>query len=125
MQLSYRGNQYNYEPSAIPMEEGEMTGKYRGQAWKMRYPRHINVVQPVANLKYRGVSYCTTRTGGVETTSRPTSSADLSAEWATIHRANLLKNLERRLIAAKTKGDRDLIDLLQQECNDLGLACPV
>ncbi len=125
MQLSYRGNRYNHEPSAIPMEEGDVTGKYRGQAWRMHYPRHINTVQPVANLKYRGVSYRTTNVGGVETTSRPTSSADLSAEWASIHQTNLLKNLERRLMAAKTKGDRDLIDLLERECNELGLACPV
>ena len=37
------------------------------------------------------------------------------------HRENLARNLQKRLLVAKGKGDTDLIFLLEREANYLGL----
>jgi len=37
-----------------------------------------------------------------------------------IHRANMQKNLQRRLEAARAKGDEELIRLLEAEANYIG-----
>ncbi|MGF1491913.1 MAG: DUF4278 domain-containing protein [Microcoleaceae cyanobacterium] len=66
MNLTYRGIDYSTQMSPIDMAEGELTGKYRGQAYPIIYPRHIPLphchrrsstigVSPV--LKYRGITY--------------------------------------------------------------------
>ena len=39
---------------------------------------------------------------------------------AQLHRANLRKNLERRLEAAKASGDQKLIQILEAESNYIG-----
>jgi hypothetical protein len=41
-------------------------------------------------------------------------------QTANLHRMNLRKNLERRLEAAKARGDEDLVRMLQAEANYLG-----
>ena len=40
-QLSYRGIVYEKELPLIEMETGEYGGRYRGQSWHYRYPRHV------------------------------------------------------------------------------------
>ena len=69
MKLTYRGNRYESEPTAIDMIDSQVVGRYRGQSITLQYPRHIPV-QPVADLKYRGVAYATTPTGQVRPVSR-------------------------------------------------------
>lgn len=44
----------------------------------------------------------------------------LSNQAAQLHKANLRKNLERRLEAAKASGDENLIKLLEAEANYIG-----
>ncbi len=44
----------------------------------------------------------------------------LLAQAAQQHRANLRKNVERRLEAAKEKGDESLVRVLQAELNYIG-----
>ena len=41
-------------------------------------------------------------------------------ETAQLHQVNLRKNLERRLEAAKARGDESLVRLLEAEANYLG-----
>ena len=41
MKLTYRGANYEYDIPTVDMIEGEVAGKYRGQNWNYRYPRHI------------------------------------------------------------------------------------
>ena len=42
------------------------------------------------------------------------------AQTANLHRVNLRKNLERRLEAAKARGDADLVRMLEAEANYIG-----
>src|SRR4028118_799230 len=56
MKLTYRGANYEYDIPTVDMMEGEVAGKYRGQNWNYRYPRHI----PTPN-KYGGRNYTTKR----------------------------------------------------------------
>lgn len=128
MKFKYRGRSYEYKPSEIEMEPGPVVGKYRGQQWQLHYPRHMNVPQPAMALKYRGIAYRTTETGGIETprpktvdgtpvqipTKVPTHKA-LEAELTKTHRAYLVKRLAHRLEVARANGDEQLVRLLEWE----------
>ena len=133
MKLTYRGVSYNYEPPPIDMMEGEVGGKYRGQPWTVSYPRHIPVPQPALSLKYRGVSYQTgdAANAGVPAPATPVANVPIWAvsprnashtvvsEVSKIHRDNICQNLERRIEAAKARGDRQLLQMLEQESQQL------
>ncbi|TAE54486.1 MAG: DUF4278 domain-containing protein [Oscillatoriales cyanobacterium] len=51
MKLTYRGANYEYDIPTVDMIEGEVAGKYRGQDWNYRYPRHLAVPK-----KYGGIN---------------------------------------------------------------------
>ncbi|MBD2042718.1 DUF4278 domain-containing protein [Microcoleus sp. FACHB-672] len=133
MKLTYRGASYNYEPPTIDMMEGEVGGKYRGQPWTVSYPRHIPVPQPALSLKYRGVAYQTGEVAdaGVIASAAPVektpvwavsprnASHSVVSQVSEIHRANICQNLERRIEAAKARGDRQLLQMLEQESQQL------
>ncbi|NES87468.1 MAG: DUF4278 domain-containing protein, partial [Moorea sp. SIO2B7] len=59
MRFSYRGVSYEREASILEVNQGEIGGKYRGQDWTYRYPRHIPHLQPKIFMQYRGVAYST------------------------------------------------------------------
>lgn len=59
MKLTYRGIQYNYNPPTVETVERGVGGKYRGLDWRFRNLKKPPVLQPTANLKYRGVHYQT------------------------------------------------------------------
>ncbi|MDY6940747.1 MAG: DUF4278 domain-containing protein [Cyanobacteriota bacterium] len=122
MKLNYRGIHYEFDRTPIDMEPGPVKGKYRGRPWEIHYPRHMNVPQAVMALKYRGVAYRTTETGGIATPPAsdriPTQvpkPATLEAQLATVHKAYLLQRLTHRLEVAKAKGDERLVHLLELE----------
>jgi hypothetical protein len=134
MRLSYRGNSYNLESVPVSMVESGITGRYRGQTFRFSHPRRVPVPQPILNLKYRGVAYQTTTTGGIETvptaTAQPVVSTAKSTyvktsaiqsrrvllnEVSRIHRQNIQRSLQHRLEVARAKGDQNLIYQLEQE----------
>ena len=128
MKLTYRGTNYENDISAVEMVEGEIGGKYRGQSWNYRYPRHIPVPEQAYNLKYRGVEYNTKRTQEPEVVVAKTVVEPVLALAASrakactavpditkVHRANLCNILDRRLQIAKAKGDERLLRLLESE----------
>lgn len=140
MELSYRGLHYDYDPPTVDMMEGEAGGLYRGCQWQVRYPRHIPVTQPSHSLKYRAVAYSTPATAenldsdsaldrqisaevkamrktGIFSNSKP--QPKIWQEAAQIHQANICRSLQRRMNVAEAKGDRKLMNLLQQESQDL------
>jgi Domain of unknown function (DUF4278) len=119
MKLSYRGDIYEYNPVAIDMVEGEIGGKYRGQSWTVRYPRHIPVPQPVLDLKYRGVAYRT----GTDTVAKPVMPDGAIATTPAVcdslsetHLASIRRRLEHRLRVAKDHNNESLIQMLEAEC---------
>jgi hypothetical protein len=128
MKLSYRGIPYEYTPPSLEMSESEILATYRGQSYPLRYPRHMTMVQPVADLSYRGVPYRTTANGGTEALERPTrdrlapvmSMSDLEfSQLNQVHQENLCKRLSARIASARDRGDDKLLQLLEQESQQL------
>lgn len=141
MELKYRSISYKQNPPTLELTTGETGGKYRGANWNHHYLRHIPVPQPVANLKYRGVTYCTgdpvdveasqlrrRYTGTVVATSKPTlqntqpqakSRREVMDELNNIHLNNIRRNLEHRLQVARAKGDRHLVQMLEAEVEQI------
>ncbi len=123
MKLTYRGANYEYDIPTVDMKEGEVAGKYRGQNWNYRYPRHIPVPQNPHDLQYRGVHYRSDRqsakiNGDVETVDTARATVTSSAkveEVATVHRMNICNILDRRKQVARAKGDVKLMHLLEIE----------
>jgi len=117
MKLTYRGANYEYDIPTVDMIEGEVAGKYRGQDWNYRYPRHIPNPK-----KYGGPNYTKKRDsqagdGNVAAASAPAAvkSYPTVVEVAQVHRANICNILDRRTQAAKAKGDERLLRLLELE----------
>lgn len=133
MKLSYRGVSYEYEPPTLDMMEGEVAGKYRGQEWRVRYPRHMPVAQPTFDLNYRGVAYRTgqpadARMSATAASAQPTpvwavstrnSAHTFVSEVSKIHSNNMCQNLERRIQAARARGDQQLLQMLEKEAQQL------
>ena len=69
MKLVYRGVSYDYNPPQVAVEEGAVTGKFRGLDWRFHNLKKPLVLQPPVNLTYRGVAY----------NNRPTSTQEKSA----------------------------------------------
>lgn len=132
MELSYRGNHYEYDPTTVAMAEGDMSGKYRGQAWTSPYPRHIPVPSH-HHLKYRGVSYCPNPRAAAEAAFAAPCAEEtplrvaatrrncipILNEVEAAHLENIRRNLEYRLQVAKDRGDRALIQMLEAESKQL------
>ena len=110
MQLTYRGANYEYDIPTVDMVEGEVAGKYRGQNWNYRYPRHIPVPKT-----YGGVNHSAKRDTAAASAPAAVKSAPTFAEVAQVHRVHICNILDRRQQVAKAKGDERLMRLIEIE----------
>ncbi len=111
MQLTYRGADYEYDIPTVDMIEGEVAGKYRGQNWNYRYPRHIPVPKTcgsVNNIAKRDTAAASALVAAVE--SSPT-----AVDVAQVHRVHICNILDRRKQVAAANGDERLLRLLEKE----------
>ena len=123
MKLTYRGTNYEYDIPTVDMIEGEVAGKYRGQNWNYRYPRHIPVPQHPHDLQYRSVLESGRKSlkvdrdliGTVDSTEAAVTFAQKVDEVAKVHRVNICNILDRRKQVARIKGDLKLMCLLEIE----------
>ena len=129
MKLKYRGINYESDIPAIDVTEREVGGKYRGQNWSYRYPRHIPVSGPPQNFKYRGVAFTKPETAtvaavavkkiaeGVASQRSPQLAEGPAAKnnIGPIHRANLCRILDRRKEVAREQGNQELLEQLENE----------
>ena len=117
MKLTYRGANYEYDIPTVDMIEGEVAGKYRGQNWNYRYPRHIPVPQKSGDTNYTKKRDSQAGDRNVAAASAPTAveSYPTVVDVAQVHRANICNILDRRQQAAKAKGDERLLRLLELE----------
>ncbi|XZN91312.1 MAG: DUF4278 domain-containing protein [Microcoleus sp.] len=126
MKLAYRGANYDYDIPTVDMIEGSVAGKYRGQNWNYRYPRHIPMPQHPQDLQYRAAHYRSDRPSpkieedvAVDTAATMAIAAAPSypkaEEVATVHRAHICNILDRRQQVARAKGDERLLRLLEIE----------
>ncbi|MEP6519041.1 DUF4278 domain-containing protein [Microcoleus vaginatus] len=119
MKLTYRGSNYEYDIPTVDMIEGEVAGKYRGQNWNYRYPRHIPNPK-----KYGGPNYTKKRDAQAGDVAAARASAGVDyyptvVEVAQVHQANICNILDRRKEAAKAKGDETLLRLLEIESRQM------
>ncbi|MBO0348600.1 DUF4278 domain-containing protein [Phormidium pseudopriestleyi FRX01] len=131
MKLTYRGIGYDSEPQSFNLMEGEIGGKYRGNDWQVRYPRHIPVPATLPELTYRGAHYnsgegvttpvpqVTPKPQQVRTLMDAQPANKVMEEVAKLHRNNICRSLERRMQAARMRGNEDLMEQLQQESQQL------
>lgn len=135
MKLSYRGTEYEYTPASLEVKESEITGCYRGQPIHFAYTSHVPVPQPVSHLVYRGVHYSTPGAGPVLAPSPvPATVGNLAVadnnlgrrarhqalrEAAEIHRSNVQRSLEHRILVARSQDNQWLIQQLEQELHQL------
>ena len=130
MQLTYRGAHYEYSPrSAEAVREATVFRAlrpafnlhYRGSVYTVdpNAEPNVSVVQPSAQLLYRGAAYAL---NGWAMTAPTTAKRSLlhatvsdHAESNVTHRHNLYTNVQRRLEVARAKGDQHLISLLERE----------
>ncbi|TAE65917.1 MAG: DUF4278 domain-containing protein [Oscillatoriales cyanobacterium] len=117
MKLTYRGANYEYDIPTVDMIEGEVAGKYRGQDWNYRYPRHLAVPK-----KYGGINSTTKRdfqaqqqVTTVGAACAAVESAPTAADLAQVHRVHICSILDRRKQVATAKGDERLLRLLERE----------
>ena len=139
MRLFYRSVSYDHVLAPIGMTESNAQGQYRGCSFHFVYPRHVPVTQPGLKLKYRGVAYQTTATGGASAIPSATRAAEtatrdvsqpgsisqnrlalqtryaISNEVAKVHRQNVERSLQHRLEVAKSRGDQNLVSILERE----------
>lgn len=140
MRLTYRGVEYDHNPPSLEMSESEILGTYRGRSYRFSYVRHIPFPQPVADLKYRGVSYRTTSSGQIESVPSQTQGSEtevflparaansmvaarreLLKEAAIAHRENIQRTLEHRLNVARSQGNEPLVRQLEEEMHQLAV----
>lgn len=139
MKLTYRGIEYDYNPPSLEVTDSEIACRYRGQAARYTYVRHVPIPQPAEQLTYRGVAYQTTRQGEVQQiTSQPatgTSSTGLAGlrsklvsgspaaqarrellrESSRLHKENISRSLQHRIEVARTQGNEALLQQLEYE----------
>jgi hypothetical protein len=70
MKLTYRGISYEYNPPEVAVEQGAVAGKFRGLDWRFRNLKKPLVLQPPANLTYRGVAYSNRQADSVKEQAR-------------------------------------------------------
>ena len=83
MKLNYRGVSYEYNPPVIETSEAKVGGKYRGLDWRFRNLKKSPVLQPSANLTYRGVAYTNRPTA---TQAKVPASIKEQARWLMLNR---------------------------------------
>lgn len=132
MRLTYRFANYEYTPPSLEVTEGEILGSYRGINWRCRTVETVPVPQLDIRLTYRGATYSRNATRGAcpvdmvrAATARGAKTVHVPdalpvlREISRIHRSNLERNLERRLLAAQQRGDQALVSMLEDERRQL------
>ena len=102
MKLSYRGVSYDYEPLVVETTAGEAGGKYRGRDWRFRNLKKPPVLQPPANLTYRGVKYNKSGTiiaGTVELEKTQTVSTEQKARSLMVNHTRAIKNRQQAMLS--------------------------
>lgn len=130
MKLFYRGVSYEYDVAtgaplraAAPVRQ-PFNLSYRGLSYKVDPDKasRSEAIPSAAILVYRGLSYALN--GGkiaMAAAVKPvdfklfTTKAAEMVEVSNMHRANIYRQLERRLKTAESNNDQTLVQLLQQE----------
>lgn len=141
MKLTYRGIQYDYEPTVLETTDSNLYGRYRGQTVQFQYPRHVPTPTMVHDLKYRGVAYrsdgstpervakpaiaptypveMTTVDQAIKTRSVEAARRTLLIEAYQAHQESIYRHLRHRIEVAKAQGNDVLLRQLEAEKHQL------
>lgn len=132
MNLSYRGVSYEYKSPTMDVRE-EVFSTYSGQPCRLGYVRHIPTAPLTTNRVVCGNVDYTARVADrpvaklteVEIRQRvfpnDRGSEKILDEAKNAHITSIKRSLERRLQAAKAKGDELLLNLLQAEIEEMAI----
>lgn len=149
MNLIYRGNSYEYNPSFLEVREVDALRRYqsaqrcktlvesnysliyRGATYTTAQIAQAFASAPVLGspqlLTYRGTQYVRNANGIVEfarpakASLAPKAITPAFLEATTIHHENLRRNVQRRLEVAKGQGNQNLVNQLEAESKQLAL----
>ena len=144
MKLTFRGIQYDYEPTVLETTDSNLYGRYRGQTVQFKYPRHVPAPTMVHDLKYRGVAYrndgstptqvakpaiaptqpvqpvqATTVDQVIKTRSVEAVRRNLLFETYQAHQESIYRKLRHRIAVAKAEGNEALLRQLEAEEHQL------
>jgi hypothetical protein len=146
MRLTYRGASYDYNTSPLEVRESDVLlhsletqrrCRTLQQSYPLTYRGSRYTTEQVAAalavpasrsaqvLSYRGVKYVRNLDGSMqpatlEGVTVPNNTAAFKA-ISKVHKENIRRNLERRIQAAKERGDQTLVSLLEAESKELAL----
>ena len=147
MNLIYRGDSYEYNPSSLEVREVDALRRYqsaqrcktlvesnypliyRGATYTTAQIAQAFTSTPVSSspqlLTYRGVQYLKNANGMVEfarpakASLAPKAITPAFLEASNVHHENLRRNLEHRLEVAKGQGNENLVNQLEAESRQL------
>ncbi|EKQ69082.1 hypothetical protein OsccyDRAFT_1691 [Leptolyngbyaceae cyanobacterium JSC-12] len=148
MKLSYRGASYEYNHSPLEVRESDILTHNRStqqhcqtlqeNCYALTYRGNRYTTNQVIaalstpasytpqELRYRGVKYIKNPVDGttqlaiaLQGEATPETTIAAVREVSSIHRDNLRRILERRLQAARERGDQSLVSLLEAESREL------
>jgi hypothetical protein len=97
MKLTYRGVTYESNPTVVETNTATVGGKYRGLDWRFRNLKKAPILQPILNLKYRGVSY--NKAGSPATNPlQPQLSTQEKARYLMLNRHKHLRNRQEVML---------------------------
>lgn len=125
MKLIYRGAEYEYDPTQPKRDDRfsqfrePITLTYRGNRYQLdpNRPARSTELQP-RELIYRGNRYWVGYPDGKPVLSNVSQSKP-AENLALTHRANLQRNLQRRIERARQNGDSALLALLEVESRQI------
>lgn len=147
MRLTYRGASYEYNTSPLEVRESDVllhsletqrrcrtlqqspALTYRGSRYttdQVAAALAVPASQSAQVLSYRGVKYVrhsdgSTQPAALEGVKVPNNAAAAFQAISKVHKENIRRNLERRIQAAKDRGDQTLVSLLEAESKELAL----
>ncbi len=98
MSLTYRGVQYKNNPVVLETSNEGIAGKYRGLDWRFRNLKKPFVLQPSANLVYRGVKYSSVVTVKAEPEVAAIPSTESKARMLMTHHTQAVKKRQQSLL---------------------------
>lgn len=120
MKLTFRGSTYTLDTAQTGVSGIHLVPTYRGHRYSLA--TLVPVATPANPLCYRGVSYGPgQRPSRVErprqypVSTLPTTTLDIKQ----LHQRQLLQNVQRRMEVAQSRGDQQLVRLLQAEMEQL------
>jgi hypothetical protein len=136
MKLMYRGVEYDHNPVAVQSTPSPLQGRYRGVRYQVPFLSQNSIIPMAEILQYRGVTYSTNPAlkpvpkaapevqpaSAMPRAARPVTASlaaslrhQLPADAAQMHKASILKNIERRIEVARSNGDSTLLSALEAE----------